>query len=61
MFTSLPHFLDGVAQALSDGVFEIWGEREPVVDDDGLLEWQKPESEGDVVWDLPPLRPDAQG
>ncbi|RPF34208.1 SMI1/KNR4 family protein [Streptomyces sp. TLI_185] len=61
VFTSLPHLLDGVAQALSDGVFEIWGEWEPVVDDDGLLEWQESELEGDVVWDLPPLRPDTQG
>lgn len=51
-FASVTALLECVAQALDDGMIDIWGEWEPVVDDEGFLDWREPEADGDVIWDM---------
>ncbi|MFE9645170.1 SMI1/KNR4 family protein [Streptomyces sp. NPDC006365] len=48
-FTSVTALLECVAQALDDGILDIWGEWEPVADDEGFLDWREPEADGEVI------------
>ncbi|MGW7090539.1 hypothetical protein [Streptomyces sp. NPDC054874] len=40
---------------LHQGRLDLWGEREPCVDDDGFLDWRVPEADAEAVWDVEEL------
>ncbi|MFC4465982.1 hypothetical protein ACFPH6_15855 [Streptomyces xiangluensis] len=50
--TGMRRLLECVAQALDDGIIDIWGEWQPVADDEAFLDWREPEADGEVIWDI---------
>ncbi|MFD4026213.1 SMI1/KNR4 family protein [Streptomyces sp. NPDC058576] len=51
-FASPAALLASVARGLHDGVVDLWGEREPYVDEDGFLDWREPDADTVVAWDM---------